>query len=248
MQETWVRFLGWEDPLEKEMAIHSSVLAWEIPWIEEPCRLRSMGSQRVGHNWVTKPPPPCFWLWCWKRFLKVPWTVRISNQSIIKEIIPEYLLKRLMLKLKLQYFGHLMQITDSFEKTMMLGKIEGERRGRHRMRWWNRLDGHEFEQAPGVADGQGSLACCSPWGCKESDMIEWLNWTELIKHEQDQRNSGTIDREIRRSVGYNVFLGQSLLLERSWRFIWDHVWIGFRSHINNLEFIAWIIECSVAFF
>ena len=137
MQETWVWFLGWEDPLEKEMATHSSVLGWEIPWREEPCRLPSMGSQRVGHDWVTKPPPPCFWLWCWKRFLKVPWTARRSNQSIITEISPENLLKRLMLKLKLQNFGHLMQITDSFEKTLMLGKIEGGRRGRERMRWLN---------------------------------------------------------------------------------------------------------------
>ena len=80
-----------------------------------------------------------------------------------------------MLKLKLQYFGHLMRRTDSLEKTLMLGKIEGRRRrGQQRMR---RLDGitdsgHEFEHAPGVGDGQGSLACCSPWGCKELDRTE----------------------------------------------------------------------------
>ena len=79
--------------------------------------------------------------------------------------------------LKLQYFGHLMRRTDSLEKTLMLGKIEGRRRGRQRMRW---LDGitdsmDEFEQAPGVGDGQGSLACCSPWGCKKLDMTERLN-------------------------------------------------------------------------
>ena len=80
-----------------------------------------------------------FELWCWRRFLRVPWTARRSNQSILKEISPEYSLKRLMLKLKLQHFGHLMQRTDSFEKTLMLGKIEGKRRkGRQRMRW---LDG-----------------------------------------------------------------------------------------------------------
>ena len=70
--------------------------------------------------------------------MRVPWTARRSNRSILKEISPEYSLKRLMLKLKLQYFGHLMQRTDSFEKTLMLGKIEGRRRGRQRMRW---LDG-----------------------------------------------------------------------------------------------------------
>ena len=82
----------------------------------------------------------------------------------------------LMLKLKLQYFGHLMQRTESLEKTLMLGKIESRRRrGRQRMRrsdGINWLDGHEFEQAPGVGDGQGGLECCSPWGHKESDTTE----------------------------------------------------------------------------
>ena len=78
-------------------------------------------------------------LWCWRRLLRVPWTARRSNQSILKEIIPEYSLEGLILKLKCQYFGHLMRRTDSFEKTLMLGKIEGGRkRGRQRMRW---LDG-----------------------------------------------------------------------------------------------------------
>ena len=80
-----------------------------------------------------------FELWCWRRLLRIPWTARRSNQSILKEISPEYSLEGLMLKLKLQYFGHLMQRTDSLEKTLMLGKIEGRRRrGRQRMRW---LDG-----------------------------------------------------------------------------------------------------------
>ena len=75
-------------------------------------------------------------LWCWRRLLRVPWTARRSNQSILKEISPEYLLGGLMLKLKLQYFGHLMRRTDSLEKTLMLGKIEGrKRRGWQRMRW-----------------------------------------------------------------------------------------------------------------
>ena len=80
-----------------------------------------------------------FELWCWRRLLRVPWTARRSNQSILKEISPGFSLERLMLKLKLQYFGHLMQRADSFEKTLMLGKIKGGRkRGRQRMRW---LDG-----------------------------------------------------------------------------------------------------------
>ena len=80
-----------------------------------------------------------FKLWCWRRLLRVPWTARKSNQSVLKEISPEYSLEGLMLKLKLQYFAHLMQRADSFEKTLMLGKIEGRRRrGQQRMRW---LDG-----------------------------------------------------------------------------------------------------------
>ena len=79
-----------------------------------------------------------FELWCWRRLLRIPWTARRSNQSILKEISPGCSLEGLMLKLKLQYFGHLMRRADSFEKTLMLGKIEGRRRGRQRMRW---LDG-----------------------------------------------------------------------------------------------------------
>ena len=76
-----------------------------------------------------------FQLWCWRRLLRVPWTSRRSNQSILKEISPEYLLEGLMLKLKLQYFGHLLRRANSLEKTLMLGKIEGRRRGQQRMRW-----------------------------------------------------------------------------------------------------------------
>ena len=87
-------------------------------------------------NKVERQSTEAFELWCWRRLLRVPWTARISNQSILKEISPEYSLEALMLKLKLQYFGHLMQRTDSLEKTLMLGKIEGRRRrGRQRMRW-----------------------------------------------------------------------------------------------------------------
>ena len=87
-----------------------------------------------------------FELWCWRRLLRVPWTARRSSQSILREISPEYSLERLMLKLKLQYFGHLLWRTDSLEKTLMLGKIEGRRRmGWQRMRWHHQLNGHECE-------------------------------------------------------------------------------------------------------
>ena len=95
--------------------------------------------ETVEGSWTIKKAEcqrtDAFELWCWRRLLRVPWTARISNQSILKKISPEYSLEGLVLKLKLQYFGHLMQRTDSMEKTLMLGKIEGGRtRGRQRMR------------------------------------------------------------------------------------------------------------------
>ena len=137
-------------------------------------------------SWTIKkaehPGIAAFELWYWRRLLRVPWAARRSNQSILKEINPEYSLEGLMLKL--QYFGHLMQRTDSLDKTMVWGQRKGRRRRwRQKMRWLDgitiyvQLSGHEFEQAPGVVDGQGSLACCSPWGCKECDTTEQLNWT-----------------------------------------------------------------------
>ena len=146
-----------------------------------------------------------FQLWCRRRLFRVPWTARRLNQSILKEINPEYSLKRLTLKLKVQYFGHLMQRADSLEKTIVLGKIEGRRRrGRQRMRWLDGitdsmdmslsklreiadsmdmrqrdslLNGYEFELTQGDGEGLGSLVCYSPWGRKESDMTEQLNNT-----------------------------------------------------------------------
>ena len=102
-------------------------LLWMVTYGCESWTLKKTEHRRID----------AFELWCWRRLLRVPWTARRSNQSILKEISPEYSLEGLILKLKLQYFGHVMGRTDSFEKTLMLGKIEGSR-GRHRMRW---LDG-----------------------------------------------------------------------------------------------------------
>ena len=102
-----------------------------------------------------------FELWCWRRLLRVSWTAKRSNQSILKEISPEYSLKGLMRKL--QYFGPLMQRTDSLEKTLILGKTEGRKRD-ETIGWHHQPDGLEFEQASGDGKGQGSLVCCSPWG------------------------------------------------------------------------------------
>ena len=121
-------------------------------------------------------------LWCWRRLLRVPWTARRSNQSIVKEISPGISLEGMMLKLKLQYFGHLVWRVDSLERTMMLGGIGGRtRRGRQdEMAGWHHwLDGRESEWTLRVGDGQGGLACCDSWGHKESDTTEQLNWTEL---------------------------------------------------------------------
>ena len=124
-----------------------------------------------------------FELWCWRRLLRVPWTARRSNQSILKEISPGCSLEGLMLKLKLHYLGYLMRRVDSFEKILMLGKIEGKaEKGmaeNEMVGWHHWLNAHGFGWTPGVGDGQGGLACCRSWGRKESDTTELLNWTEL---------------------------------------------------------------------
>ena len=118
-----------------------------------------------------------FELWCWRRFLRVSWTARRSNQSILKEIRPGCSLEGLMLRLKLQYFSHLIQRADSFEKTLMLGKIKGRRRkGWQRMRWLDGItDSMDMSLSKLWELEIGRPGVLWPMGCKESDMTELLN-------------------------------------------------------------------------
>ena len=137
----------------------------------------------LGDKEGQAPKSWCFQIMVLKKTLESPLDCRRANQSILKEISPEYSLERLMLKLKLQYFGHLMQRADSLEKTLMLGKIEsGRRREWQRMRW---LDGITDSIDMSLDKLQvlvmdERLECCSPWSCKEPDRTELLNWPACL--------------------------------------------------------------------
>ena len=134
---------------------------------------------KKAEHWRTD----AFELWCWRRLLRVPWTARRSNQSILKEISPGCSLEGLMLKLRLQYFGHLMRRVDSLEKTDAGRDWGQEEKGTtedEMARWHHWLDGHEFGWTPGVGDGQGGLACCDSWGHRVGhNWATELNWTEV---------------------------------------------------------------------
>ena len=140
-----------------------------------------------GENWTIKKAErwriDSFKLWCWRRLLSVPWTARWSNQSILKEISPEYSLEGLMLKLKLNTLTTLCEKLTYWKRSWCWERLKQEEKGMAEddmVGWHHCCEVHEFEQASGVGDGQGSLACCIPRGCKESDMTEWLNWTETM--------------------------------------------------------------------
>ena len=166
------------------MATHSSILAWRIPGTEEPGGLPSMGSHRVGHDWSDLAAAAVWILrkengqshvFTWWRLRREEEMIKLKYLQTInpKGNQPWIFIGRTMTKLRLQYFGHLMQRTDSLEKTLMLGKIEGKRRkGRQRMRWLdgitNSMDMNLSKIWKTVKD-QGSRACCSPWGRRESD-------------------------------------------------------------------------------
>ena len=135
-------------------------------------------------NWTVKKAEcwgiDAFELWCWRRLLRVPWTARRSNQSTLEEISPEISLERMMLKLKLQYFGHLMwRVGKDSDAGRDWGQEEKGTTEDEMAGWHHWLDGCESEWTPGVGDVQGGLECSDLWGHKASDTTERLNWTEL---------------------------------------------------------------------
>ena len=153
----------------------------DITWLTKVCIVKaiifpvaiygceSCTIKKAERQWID-----AFLLWCWRRLLSIPWTARRSNQPILKVINPEYSLEGLMLKMKLQYFGHLMERADSLEKTLVLGMIEGKRRRElQKMRWLGSINNSvdmNLSKTLGDSEEQGCLVSYSPCSCKELDM------------------------------------------------------------------------------
>ena len=168
------------------METDKPILKFEWNFANKVCLVKAMVFPVVMYrceSWTVKKAEHrrinAFELWCWRRLLRVPWTARRSNQSILKEISPGCSLEGLMLKLKLQYFGRFMWRVDTLEKTLMLGGIGGRRRrGQQKMvGWHHQLNGHGFGWTPGVSDSQGGLACCCSWVTMSQTRLS--DWAEL---------------------------------------------------------------------
>ena len=199
-KETRVRSLGQEDSLKQEMATHSSILAWEIPWTEKPGRLQSMGSQRVRHNLATKQHGvSSSHVWMWELDHKEGWapknwcfqTVMLENTleshldcKEIKPVNPKGNKSWIIIgRTDAEVEAPIPWLPDVKSRLIRKDSDAGkdwrqEEKGMtedEMVGWHHWLNGYEFEQAPGDDEGQGSLACCSPWGCKESNTTEWPN-------------------------------------------------------------------------
>ena len=210
---------------------------------------------KKAEHWRTD----AFEQWCWRRLLRLSWTARRTNQSILKEISPEYTLEELTLKLKLQYFSHLMRRAELLAKTWCWERLKAEAEGRtedEMAGWHHRLDGHELEQASGAGKGQRSLVCCSRWGSQsETQLSGWTTtvvlFTEWMNGWRDGWMTGSSrlprwvfwrswSRVFKAALSWHQSLS-SLFLNTmfSWFFCSPNKW-----YLLKIKFISCINQCS----